>query len=252
MAGAPKRRARREALAAGKTPPTAPRKPPAAKKKQLTKKATAKKAAARKAPAKPKPPKPSETPRGKGLNTAQRGLRDALMLARQAQGWTWPEIAAEAGVDVSTAKRAVKSRREAMPLALRMDPVKVVEQSFEGFQFSIADFERIAAAAMEEAARPGSSSGWAAVAVSAKGKANEAREKVMALLQATNRLPQNLGDLRHLIDLRGIAQQMLDAVQEFDRAVKAGEDPTVAAEALRATFNGLVGIEDQPRLPAAA
>jgi transcriptional regulator with XRE-family HTH domain len=210
------------------------------------KKTATRRAVKKKAPAKRKretrSKKAAETPKGAYLTAARQGMRDSLMVARLAQGWTWEEVAAEAGVSKTTAMRAVKARREAMPITLSMDPALIIERAFEGFQLSIADFERLAAAATEKE--------WLAVAVGAKKGANEAREKVLALLQATGRLPHDLGALRHLIDLRALAARMLDAVADFQQEVAAGADPEDAAVRLRQTFNSLIGLEEERELPA--
>lgn len=233
MAGRPKTRARREAA----------QKPPA-RRKTAAKKAAAKKKPAKKKLAKPPAPPAEKTPKGPYLSAAAQGLRDSLMIARLIQGWTWAEIAEEAGISQSAAKRAVAERRKALPLTLSMDPAEIIERAFEGFMLSVADFERIAAEAGKK--------DWLSVAVGAKKGANEAREKALALMQVVGPLPQDLGDLRHLMDLRRIAQRMLDGVEDFRRAVEAGEPPLAAAAALEGVFNELVGIESGERPAIAA
>lgn len=231
-------------------------------KKKLAVKAAAKKKAApkKKAPAKPMTAaqkRRSEAakrgavgrrrtaPRGPRLTAAHQGARDALIMVRVSQGWTWDEAAAEAGISVSAASRAVKKRREAAPLRLNMDPARVIETVFEGFQNSIADQERIAAAALE--------ANNLAAAVGAKKGADAAREKIIALLQSTGRLPQELGALRHLIDLRAIAVKMLDTVDGFAAALAAveiSEESRVLidneVQKVRTTFNELIGLKEDP------
>jgi transcriptional regulator with XRE-family HTH domain len=167
------------------------------------------------------------------------------MVARKAQGWTWEAIAEEAGLSVRTVKEAVKNRQAGAPLQFNADPVRVVEEVFQAYQLSIGDLEAIAA----EAAR----SNQLAIAVGAKRSANDAREKVLTLLQMTGRLPQELGSLRHLIDLRAIAVRMLDVMDGFDRDLAgltgledAAERERLGREAaarVRTTFNELLGIE---------
>ncbi|HEX7088686.1 MAG TPA: hypothetical protein VF192_01040 [Longimicrobiales bacterium] len=176
---------------------------------------------------------------GKGarIGAARQAVRDDLMIARLAQGWTWPMVAEEAGLSVPGAKKAVAARREAAPMKLAMDPVKIVEQTMEGYVASIASFEALAVAAVHD-------TNWAA-AVGAKKGANDARQKILALLQATGRLPQDMGQLRHLMDLRMLAQQMVAAVDGFEAAVEAGGDPAVEAARVRATFHRLIGFDEE-------
>lgn len=170
------------------------------------------------------------------------------MIARLSQGWTWEAIAGEAGISVQQAKKAVVKRREAAPIKLNADPIRIIEQVFEQYQLSVGDFEAIASAALER--------NQLAVAVGAKKGANDAREKIVLLLQATNRLPQELGALRHLIDLRAIAVRMLDAVDGLEREmslVAQIEDPEARAAAsreaaakVRTTFAEMVGLDEHP------
>lgn len=189
----------------------------------------------------------------KRLTAAAQAARDSLMVARRVQGWTWEATAREAGITVRQAKNAVKARQEGAPLQFAADPVRVVEEIFTAYQLSIGDFEAIALQAIED--------GNLAAAVGAKRSANDARDKVLTLLQLTGRLPQELGSLRHLMDLRAIAVRMLDTMDAFEREmgdalklrkeadrVEAGRE---AARKVRLTFNELLGIESPPEeLPA--
>lgn len=178
----------------------------------------------------------------------RREARDALMIARTHQGWTWEAIAGEAGISVSAAKRAVAARKDSLPIKLNTDPVRVVEQVFEGYQLSIGDFEAIGAAALEK--------GQLAVAVGAKKGANEAREKIVFLLQATNRLPKELGALRHLMDLRQTAATLIDTVESLERELNLAaqiEDEekrkaaiSEASDRVVAVLNDLMGGEPSP------
>jgi hypothetical protein len=171
------------------------------------------------------------------------------MVARKVQGWTWEAIAEEAGITPSAAIHAVKRRQEAVPIQFNADPVRVIEDIFTAYQLSIGDFEAIAAeATMKD---------QLAVAVGAKKGANDARDKVLTLLQLTGRLPEQLGSLRHLIDLRQIAVRMLDAMDRFDEAVAkvemtSGQAAEVfeASGEVRRTFEEVLGIEHDEEPPA--
>lgn len=195
------------------------------------------------APAKGKAPEP----RPKAVTVAQKAQRDELMMARLMQGWTIPMVAQEAGISERTAERAIAKRRAAGPLNLRMDPVRLVEGVFEQLQASIGGFEAIAADALAK--------DNLAVAVGAKRSANDARGKIMEFLQMTGRLPEDLSRLRHLIDLRTIAVQMLDAMDSFERemalvlrldgADERREASEAALRQVRTTFSDLVGINDE-------
>lgn len=185
------------------------------------------------------------------MSAAQQSLRDQLMVQRLAEGWSYPDIALESGLTVAGAKAAIKRRLADAPLGLQTDPVKVIEGVFQGYQLSVGGLEAIAVQAV-------GAENFSA-AVSAKKGANEARDKQIALLQATGRLPQELGALRHLIDLRAIAVRMLDAMDQFEKDAGDAnviEDElsraaalTEAARSARVTFNVLLGLEDDDGAP---
>lgn len=188
--------------------------------------------------------KPVVRKAGGRLTPALQYQRDVLMVQRQSEGWTWKEIASEAQMSESAAKKAVKALREA-GIQFRMDddPVKVVETYFEQFQLSVGGFEAVALQALE--------SGNLAVAVGAKKGANEAREKVLLLLQMTGRMPQDLSALRHLIDLRAIAVRMLDVMDRFEEGMLRLELDSETKHAIdtgvlqvRRTFHDLIGLGD--------
>lgn len=216
-----------------------------AAKKAPAKKAAAKKRASR-ATGESKKAKPDEvSERGKGgKDRVAQQLRDTRIVARVAQHWPWSAIAKEAGLTVEGAKKAYRVRRESVPLALNMDPAEIIENVAEGYSMAIGDLESIAAEAMAK--------GQMANAIGAKKAANEARGRFIELLQATGRLPQDLGALRHLIDLRAIAIRMLDAVDAFDREVQVAmqaDDPQAIGEAtaraathIRTTFEEMLGL----------
>lgn len=184
----------------------------------------------------------AKAPSGSKLSAAHQQLRDTRMLVRYAQGWTWPMIAAEAGMTLSGAKRAVRARRENAPIVLSIDPAKIIEDMAEQLTLSIGDFEAMAAAFL--GTNPNA-------AIGAKRSANDAREQLLRLIQATGRLPQELGALRHLIDLRAIGIRMLDAVDGFERRVNDLEvdaatrrELTASALEVRSTFYDLIGLDD--------
>lgn len=191
---------------------------------------------------------PKTAPKGVRLSAAKQALRDQLMVQRVAEGWTWAMIAAESGISPGGAKLAVDRRLRDQPLGIDDDPVKVIETVFQGIQLSVGSFEALASAAI-------ASEHYGAATSAMKG-ANDAREKIMMILQATGRLPQEMGALRHLMDVRSVAIRMLDTMEEFDRemtlALGLGTSEAQrlaareAAEKVRTTFAQLLGLEEGP------
>lgn len=223
-------------------PAKKPAKSAAKKKRRAKKKPAAKKAA--KGTVAGRRAEPDEVSGPAKGDIAKRMLRDTRIVARKVQGWTWEEIAHEAGLSVDGAKAAHKARKDGLQLTLRMDPVEVIENVAEGYSLSIGDLEAIAASAIED--------GQLSNAIGAKKAANEGRGKLVELLQATGRLPQDLTALRHLIDLRTIGVKMLDSMDGFQREVvlinqiEDGEKRAAALQEasakVRLTFDELLGI----------
>lgn len=145
-------------------------------------------------------------PKGTRLTVPQQHLRDSLMLQRKAQGWNWPAIAEEAGVSERAARDAVKKLKESSPDLMNMDPVAIVEQLVEGFQASIGDFERMALAYADK---------HPSAAVGAKKAADDARRNVAEILQATGKLPRELGTIRGVIEVRAVIAVVAQAVFAF-------------------------------------
>lgn len=153
------------------------------------------------------PPAPRDSPRGKkGLTNAEKSVRDTLIVERVALGWPWADIAAEAGLSQEQCKRNYKARIAALPKLMEMDPLKIVELLVQGFQSSVIDFEKMA---QEYADRSPNA------AVGAKKAAVETRKEIAGLLQATGQLPNELGTLRHLYDIRVTVQALVGLVDRF-------------------------------------
>jgi len=181
----------------------------------------------------------SKVPRGPRLTAARQALRDTLMLTRKAQGWTNGAIAAEAGISVTAAKDAMRNRRETLPDLLDQDPMEIIQNLLEQISASAGDLELMAVAYSE--AHP-------SAAVGAKKAAHEARRDLASLLQATGKLPKELGTLRHLVDVRAVAVQIITGLDEFLEAVRAAKLPPAkrkpileAADRLERTLETMTG-----------
>jgi len=163
---------------------------------------------------------------GARLSAAKQALRDSLMVTRKAQGWHIEAIAAEGGVNARTVHRVLAERRAVGEFILDRDPIDVVKALAEQFAASIADYEAMASA--YAGVHP-------SAAIGAKKGADQAREKLLVLLQATGRMPKDLGGLGDLMGLRALGEEMVDAV----RAFKRGE---VDAEHVEQTFTRALGL----------
>ena len=151
--------------------------------------------------------KAAKIPKGPRLNSAERSLRDTLIVQRRAQNWDWPAIAAEVKLTVTATKQAYDRKVKSLTPLMEVDATKILEGLIEGLQFSIGDLEQLAVAAVEERS--------VSAAVSAKKAANEAREKLQDLLQTTGLLPHDLGTIKHQIEFRVVVVEVVNLVLGF-------------------------------------
>jgi hypothetical protein len=168
--------------------------------------------------------------------------RDILILQRRAQGWSWAEIAAGAGLSERGARLAAEKRRTEKPLAMGGDPVKIVEDVMLGLQLSIGRFEEYAERWKDK--HPSASAGAAKAA-------DDARLSVLALLQAVGRLPEDLIALRQVTEQRAMATTVLDSVELFSAQIADLDLPPdmrekvaeATAQVMR-VFYGLLGLPE--------
>lgn len=201
--------------------------------------------ARRKPRAKPEVQPPGDggsEPRGKRLAPGDQAQRDILILQRRAQGWTWDAIAAAAGLTEKGAREAAERRRRETPLAMKSDPVQIVEDTMLGLQLSIGRFEEYAERWKDR--HPSAAAGAAKAA-------DDARLSVLALLQAIGRLPEDLTALRHVTEQRALAVRVLDAIERFEtqtRSLTAGLEPEAQAQLIEAVadvkcvFHEMIGL----------
>ncbi len=128
----------------------------------------------------------------------------------------------------------VLAEREAIGEALLdRDPIDVVRDLAVQFEGSVADFEAMASAYVET--NP--------TAIGAKRGADQARERLVLLLQATGRMPKDMGGLGDLMGMRELASDMVAVVHAFKR----GE---ADADAVEETFTRALGLGQRRELPA--
>lgn len=150
--------------------------------------------------------------KGRRLTAAKKALRDALIVQRVAEGWSWAMIADEAGLKPRQCQRIAEEYREhGSPLDVA--PTQLVEELARGYRQSVSTFTALAAAADNTAAAVGAVKG-----------ANDAREKMVALLQAVGHVPHDLGTLKLQRDVQQVALRMFTAMEEFGRGELSRED----------------------------
>ena len=170
---------------------------------------------------------------GKRLSAAKQSLRDTLIVQRRAQQWTLEAIAAEAGVTTRTVSRVLAEREAIGEALLDRDPIDVVRDLAMQFEGSVADFEAMASAFVET--NP-------TAAIGAKRGADQARERLLLLLQSTQRLPRDMGGLGDLMGMRELASDMVTVVHAFKRGEASADD-------VEETFTRALGLGQRQELP---
>lgn len=168
--------------------------------------------------------------RGGRLRAAETAMRNGLIVQRVHQQWTWPMIAEEAGVSARQCQRVYENYREG-PSPFDVDPSQYVEELAIGYRISIGEFIALAASADNTAAAVGALKG-----------ANDAREKMLALMQAVGVVPEDLGVLKLHRDVQQVAQKMLDGIERFEAGL-------ISSAELAAIFYEMAGIERRGELP---
>lgn len=176
--------------------------------------------------------KPSGPPPGRpSLSPSQRIARDSLIFQRAAEGWRQGEIAREAGIDTRQVRNILKKGMDGGDVRLlRKDPVEIVEWALTEYLNSYQGYTAHAAEAVGQEY------------ISAMKARDAVMERITRLLQATGKLPRELGTLRHIVDLRAIGERVLIAMDDFE----AGE---ISASKVREVFEEVAGI-GRPQLPA--
>ena len=95
---------------------------------------------------------------------------------------------------------------------LDAEPIKILQGILTGLQLSIGDLEQLAAASIEER--------HLSAAIGAKKAANEARDRLGALLQSVGVLPHELGTLRFEFEFKALIVRIVDTVDRFVEGVE--------------------------------
>lgn len=167
---------------------------------------------------------------------AGKAARNALIVARRAQGWTVPEIAEEVKLSEEQTKKILRdARRNGDEVGLlRADPVDLIEQVLAERQEDYIMFTHAALAAAEN--------GQLNALIGAIRGRGETSDRIVKILQDTGKIPRELGVFRYIIDFRGIAKQMEAKLAELERAARDGAISEEDVRAVRAFFHEIIGL----------
>jgi hypothetical protein len=154
-------------------------------------------------------------PSGKRLSPAQQAKRNGQIVRDRQADMTWPQIAQKHGVSPRGCRFIYRDWMTNAGPTVDHDPVRVVDDLLRGFLTDLWEFTEAADAAWQR--------GNVAVVVGAVRSRMDARSKAVELLQATGRLPKDLGRLRVEIDLRFVIDQIIEVFDEYDVSQNARE-----------------------------
>lgn len=176
----------------------------------------------------PRKPSRKTAPKQAGLTSAQKAFRDLIALEMLADGASYAQVSAIDGRSQSALKslreKYLRASGSAVPDLLRQDPVRIVEDMLRRKQVAWRLFAQVAMTTDHPSSRIGAIKGMIA-----------ADERTVELLQHVGKLPKELGTLRHVIDVREIAERMFDTLDRLDR----GE---LTAAEVRAEFEDAAGL----------
>lgn len=140
------------------------------------------------------------------LALPQRYARDSLIVQRVAEGVSFEQIGEEVDLTTRQVRNIAKQISSARELTLlKKDPLDIVEWMLEEH---LRSFQGHRAKAMISTGPE---------YTTAMKAADASMERIMKILQATGKLPRELGTLRYIVDFRGIAQAMIQKVEELER-----------------------------------
>lgn len=170
---------------------------------------------------------------GRRLDGARMGLRNSMIIARNAQGVPWKDIAREAGISARAAQRVVEQAREARS-PVDEAPMRLLEDLADGFRRSISDYEAMAHAWFETNQ---------SAALGAKKAADDTRDRLANLLADVGKLPSNLELFRSEMEMQRIAEQMGETLIGL-------REGTITVDDAIEFFRDLVATREQAALPA--
>lgn len=138
------------------------------------------------------------------MNTTERKARNDQIVLLKARGMTYDSIASTLEIHRDTAIEVVKEFRASQPKLRHQDPLEIIEDILEGYQADLSELAMVSSATKNEAVRVG--------AINAR---MGARDRIVALLQATGILPRELGRLRVELDVRFIAEQVIVIMEKY-------------------------------------
>jgi hypothetical protein len=187
-------------------------------------------------PAKPKAP---AKPRAKNLSPEQQTARNAKVVTDRIKlGLTWVEVAKRNGVKERQCRYIVRRwMEEGGANVSYADPTKVVDDLLAGYQADHWELTEAADAAWEQ-------NNINAVIGAVKNRM-DARQKTVELLQATGRLPKNLGQLRVIYDVRFLIEQVMEVFDQHDI-------PVAARRALVEKLGPVIDGQESEQVPEAA
>jgi hypothetical protein len=160
-------------------------------------------------PAKSKPADAPPPPR----NTAERQARNDQIIELVARGVSKARVARVVNVTRQTVYDVLEEHRQTGPRLRQHKPLEIVDQMLEGYQADLEELAAVSSATTNESVRVG-----------AIRSRMDARDRIVALLQATGVLPHDLGKLRIDIDVRYISQQLLVILDKYDVPVAAKKE----------------------------
>jgi hypothetical protein len=174
---------------------------------------------------------------GLKVTAQEKVVRDAkVVVDRLKEGMTWAEVAKANDVSVRMARYIVRdyfASGTGQAAGKYTDPTKIVDDLVAGYESDLWELTEAADLAWEL-------NNVNALVGAIKGRM-DARARLVEILQATNRLPKNLGQLSVIYDVRFLVEQVMLVFNEHDVAIEVKRDLLAR---LRPAIEGAAAVPD--------
>jgi hypothetical protein len=139
------------------------------------------------------------------MTSHERFLRNSQVVRERARGLGWAEISARFGLSDRQARRVVAEYRESRPHLHELDPIEIIEEALLQHDAAIEDLALLAQTTSHDGTKLGA----------IKGRLEALRAK-LELMAAVGVLPRDLRRLQIEVDIRHVAQAILDVFAAYD------------------------------------
>jgi hypothetical protein len=144
------------------------------------------------------------------MNSREKTSRDNQIVAARMRGLSWSTIAATYELSERQCQTILEDYRTSHPRLRERDPIEILDDMLDRYEAAQEELALVSATTKHDATRVG--------AIRTRLDALAAQANLLMLVGV---LPRDLGVLRHEIDARAIAREIVNVVSRFDVSADA-------------------------------